>query len=135
MLSQESRSGRAMFASWCSPRAAIPVVLGAGFAVLSLLAPGAALAEAQQGAPPADGQNLTQKTQRETQVPLQSLHPIVEKVMPAVVSVSVTMKPGAGGAEGLMPGLPGGPNGQSPFDQFLRRFFGERGGMGNSTPD
>jgi serine protease Do len=129
MLSRQSRSGRAAFASRCSRGLTIPLLLGLGCALLPSPAP----AQGQA----AGGQNLTQKTQRETQVPLQSLHPIVEKVMPAVVNVSVTMKPGAGGdAQGMAPGMPGGPNfPQSPFDQFLRRFFGERGGMGGMVPD
>jgi serine protease Do len=55
-----------------------------------------------------------------TQLP--SLSPLVKKVMPAVVNISVTMKANAPG-EGVQGGS-GGPNfPPSPFDQFLRRFF------------
>src|SRR4051794_34258644 len=44
---------------------------------------------------PALAQNQTQQVQSQTAVPLQSLSPIVERVMPAVVNISVTLKNGA----------------------------------------
>jgi len=61
--------------------------------------------------------------QGDPRVTLQSLHPIVEQVLPAVVNVSVAI---AGTEEGELAapdendeGLP-----TSPFEEFLRRYFG-----------
>jgi serine protease Do len=90
---------------------------------------------------PAFAQNQTQQVQSQTAVPLQSLSPIVERVMPAVVNVSVTMKDGAAASDEIgndddesggapMPGFP-----SSPFDQFLKRFFEQQGlGGPNAAP-
>lgn len=76
---------------------------------------------------------------------LPSFAPLVKKVMPAVVNISATLKPGAqlsdeiggnngdqdqdqnqdqGPDMGPMQGFP-----QSPFDQMLRRFFDQQGGQ------
>jgi serine protease Do len=81
---------------------------------------------------PAAQPSQTQQVQSQTAVPLQSLSPIVERVMPAVVNISVTMKNGAGDDQsaqddsdepnGAMPGFP-----PSPFDEFLKRFFDQQG--------
>jgi serine protease Do len=79
------------------------------------------------------GQNLTQQTQQQIPQLLPSLAPIVQKVLPAVVNISVTTK----GVdvprdnEDAMPGAAPGPGDSSPlqnyprtpFDEFLRRFF------------
>ena len=92
-----------------------------------------------QGAPPQTSQ--TQQVQSQTAVPLQSLSPIVERVMPAVVNISVTMKNDAADDESAQdqsdePGapVPGFP--QSPFDEFLKRFFDQQGmgGFPNGMP-
>ncbi len=66
-----------------------------------------------------------------------SLAPIVDRVLPAVVNISVVLKPESAAAdqgdEGGTP-LPGFPQG-SPFDEFLRRFFGQQGmGRGFGMP-
>jgi serine protease Do len=65
---------------------------------------------------------------------LPSFAPMVERVLPAVVNISVVQKaPGSdeqsedddqgdNGEQEQAPG-PGGPGGQTPFDEFLRRFF------------
>ncbi len=72
---------------------------------------------------------------------LPSFAPLVKKVMPAVVNISATLKPGAqindqiGGNEGDQgqdqdQGPDAGPmqgNPQAPFDQMLRRFFDQQG--------
>jgi len=78
-------------------------------------------------------------------VQLPSLAPLVKKVLPAVVNVSVQMKAGAPGDEdqdqdqdqdqGQDQGPQAGPGPdqggpQSPFDQFLRRFFHDQPGGG-----
>jgi serine protease Do len=74
--------------------------------------------------------NLTQQVQSQVVVPLPSLSPLVDRVTPAVVNVSVVMSgrdvaenepDGGGGGEGR-PGFP-----PSPFDEFLRRFFEQQG--------
>jgi serine protease Do len=60
-----------------------------------------------------------------------SLSPIIQKVMPAVVNISVTSKVGdatpSSEDEQVSPGADEGDNGPnfppSPFDEFLRRFF------------
>ncbi|HLJ64528.1 MAG TPA: DegQ family serine endoprotease [Stellaceae bacterium] len=65
---------------------------------------------------------------------LPSFAPMVKKVMPAVVNISATQKPGtpsdeeedqdAAPDEGPTPGFP-----PSPFDEFLRKFFNQRQGQ------
>jgi serine protease Do len=56
----------------------------------------------------------------------QSFAPLVKKVLPAVVNISVTQSGGPEAmAEETEPGQdPGSPN--SPFDEFLRRFFDQQ---------
>src|SRR4029077_288912 len=53
----------------------------------------------------------------------QSFAPLVKRVQPAVVNISVTEK---SGVEAMSEQLPEGFRG-SPFDNFLRRFFDEHG--------
>ena len=85
-------------------------------------------------------------------VQLPTLAPLVKKVLPAVVNVSVSMKAGAAdededsdndndndngnGQDQMAPPRRGSP--QSPFDEFLRRFFeqqqGNRGGGAPQRP-
>src|SRR5262249_23749611 len=68
----------------------------------------------------------------------QSLAPLVKKVLPAVVNISVTQKAGAdqmSEEEEASPGAPfrGFPN--SPFDEMLRRFFDQQNqGDGQPSP-
>jgi serine protease Do len=82
------------------------------------------------------GQNLTQQTQQQAPQALPSLSPIIQKVMPAVVNISVTMKGDAGMEDEAV-----GPDNQSdnsgpnfpasPFDELLKKFFEQQGrGMG-----
>ena len=88
-----------------------------------IAAAGSALFAAMAFAPGATAQN-----QDHPLVALQSLHPIVQQVLPAVVNVSVAT---SGGPEGGFAGPGGaefGPNFPTPpFDEFLRRYFGEQG--------
>src|SRR3954453_16460141 len=68
------------------------------------------------------GQNLTQQTQQQPPQALPSLSPIIQKVMPAVVNISVTMKGDAAmDDEDVGPDNQadnGGPNfPASPFDE------------------
>jgi serine protease Do len=93
------------------------MLLAAGLAALSFAS--AALAQAPERPGP-----------RHAHVELQSLHPIVTEVLPAVVNVAVVMQAAPAAEEGRFvgPGLgQGRPNlAQMPFDEFLRRFFGKR---------
>jgi serine protease Do len=57
-------------------------------------------------------------------IPQQSFAPLVKKVLPAVVNISVTEKPDA---ENMSDQSFDEGNGNSPFDQFLRRFFDQNG--------
>ena len=93
--------------------------LAAATALTLVFAPGAGAQISAPGAP--------------VIVQLPTLAPLVKKVLPAVVNVSVSMKAGAaadededdqddgGGDQGQMGPQRNGP--QSPFDEFLRRFF------------
>jgi serine protease Do len=63
-------------------------------------------------------------------VPQQSFAPLVKRVLPAVVNISVTEK---SGTDQLSENSPEGFRG-SPFDDFLRRFFEEHRGEGQLTP-
>jgi hypothetical protein len=87
---------------------------------------GCALFAAMAVVPDAQAQiqaSESRQLQGDPRVPLQSLHPIVEQVLPAVVNVSVAIKEAEEG-ELAAPdendeGLP-----TSPFEEFLRRYFG-----------
>ncbi|MBV8650485.1 MAG: trypsin-like peptidase domain-containing protein, partial [Alphaproteobacteria bacterium] len=116
--------------------ALLATALGASL-IVPALAPLAFAQEAQ------GGQNLTQQTQTQTREVLPSLSPIIQKVMPAVVNISVTSKGGEmqpGDDEDAQPGAfgqndngQGGPQQgfpQSPFDEMLRRFFNQQGPNG-----
>ncbi|HEY1798746.1 MAG TPA: DegQ family serine endoprotease [Stellaceae bacterium] len=61
-------------------------------------------------------------------IPQQSFAPLVKRVLPAVVNISVTEKPGATDLSDESFGDNGDNGGQnSPFDQFLKRFFEQNG--------
>src|SRR5579864_8265061 len=57
-------------------------------------------------------------------MPQQSFAPLVKRVLPAVVNISVTEKSGANVASDQLPESFRG----TPFEDYLRRFFDERGG-------
>jgi S1-C subfamily serine protease len=90
-----------------------------------------ALCVAQQASEtgPKGGPNLTRQTQSEIDIALPSLAPLVERVMPAVVNISVELKEQAAaqGEEntGKQGASPFGPSG-TPFDQFLKAFSNNR---------
>ena len=58
-------------------------------------------------------------------LPQQSFAPLVKRVLPAVVNISVTEKSGANVASDQLPESFRG----TPFEDFLRRFFDEHGGQ------
>jgi serine protease Do len=77
---------------------------------------------AQQAPPP-----LPQTTTPTAQLP--SFAPLVKKILPAVVNISVTEK-AVGDGDQDMESEDGGPQQgmpQSPFDEFLRKFFEQQG--------
>src|SRR5258708_6189270 len=86
------------------------------------------------------GQDLTQQAQQQGQQVLPSLAPIIQKVSPAVVNVSVVLKSdqaAAMGGDDQESGPDSGPGGAfppSPFDQFLKRFFEQQQGRGPNVP-
>src|SRR5260370_23799155 len=63
-------------------------------------------------------------------LPQQSFAPLVKKVLPAVVNISVTEK---SDIEGLAERMPEAFRG-SPFDDFLKRFFEQHNGEGQLIP-
>jgi len=127
-------SPRHRFGAIACARAAL-LIAGLGLAVvIAPLAPDRASAQTQ-GANP-------------SLVQLPTLAPLVKKVLPAVVNVSVTMKADApqgqddadNGDNGdndqdLGPDTPGQGFPPSPFDEFLRKFFQQQqGGHGQPEP-
>jgi len=78
--------------------------------------------------PPADNSASAAQT---LAVPQQSFAPLVKKVLPAVVNISVTEKPGS---EQTSAQMPEEFRGGAPFDDFLRRFFDQHGGQGQAMP-
>jgi S1-C subfamily serine protease len=98
---------------------------GAVWAAL-ILAPALCDAQAPGETGPNGGSNLTRQTQNEIDISLPSLAPLVERVTPAVVNISVELKEqsatkseGDMGNESASPLGPGG----TPSDQLLKRFF------------
>ena len=91
-----------------------------------ILAPALCSAQPPGETGPMGGSNLTRQTQNEIDIALPSLAPLVERVVPAVVNISVELKEQAvtQGEEnrGNESASPFGPS-NTPFDQFLKRFF------------
>jgi serine protease Do len=90
-----------------------------------ILAPALCNAQAPGEKGPKGGSNLTQQTQTDIDIALPSLAPLVERVMPAVVNISVELKEQAAtqGEEntGKESDSPSGPS-STPFEQFFKRF-------------
>jgi serine protease Do len=111
------------------PRAPSCSKLLGGLGALSLLlAPTLADAQgsASQGATTQQPEkNITAQVQNEITVNLPSLNPLVQRVLPAVVNISAQLSTEAA-AQSDQPGE-GSDQPNSPFDQFLRRFFDNRG--------
>jgi serine protease Do len=92
---------------------------------LILAAPFAAAADNSDAA----GLNLSREAQKAAPIPLPSFAPLADRVLPAVVNISVELTQQAAAQNegdsdssndnGGLPAIPGG----TPFDQFLRRFF------------
>src|SRR5437660_1514547 len=99
---------------------ALRSLLAAGVALTLLLAAPLGGAEAAS-----NGSNITAQVQKEAPIALPSLAPLVERVLPAVVSISAqlggdatTTRSGSSAEEGDQ---------SSSMDDLLRRFFENRG--------
>jgi len=112
------------------PRSAL---IAAAVALGLLAAPPPASAQ-DRGQNPAQSQgekNITAQVQKAPTVALPSLNPLVEKVLPAVVSISARL--GADAAAAADQSADEG-NQSTPFDDLLKRFFENRG-MPNPGPN
>ena len=69
-------------------------------------------------------------------IPQQSFAPLVKRVLPAVVNISVTEKPSTDqmSDESFDDGTGNGNGSNSPFDKFLRKFFEQNGRSGQLDP-
>src|SRR6202140_4467688 len=75
--------------------------------------------------PPASGEAApASPTPAAGLLPQQSFAPLVKRVLPAVVNISVTEKTGANVASDQLPEAFRG----TPFEDYMRRFFDEHGG-------
>ncbi|HTT79331.1 MAG TPA: DegQ family serine endoprotease [Stellaceae bacterium] len=104
----------------CRLHASWRAVAVAWTVVLSLFAaPPLAGAQTANGSTQND---ITKRVQREISIDLPSLHPLVQRILPAVVNISSELSEQA---QADQPGDEGdqGDQGDTPFDQFLRRFF------------
>jgi serine protease Do len=104
--------------------AALSLGLGASLALAPLVwaeAPSVGAEQAQVGSTPP-----TTMTSPSALIQQQSFAPLVKKVLPAVVNISVTQTtaPDAMDEEPEAGPMPNFPN--SPFDEFLRRFFDQQ---------
>jgi serine protease Do len=99
----------------------------AGIAGLALLvAPPLATAQDRAQNPGGD-KNITAQVQKQPTVALPSLNPLVERVLPAVVSISARLS-GEAAASADRSADQGDQGDQStPFDDLLKRFFENRG--------
>jgi serine protease Do len=73
------------------------------------------------------GKDITKQVQQQAPIALPSLNPLVERVLPAVVNISAQLNEQA--AETDQSGQSGdeGDDSDSPLNQFMRRFFENRG--------
>jgi serine protease Do len=94
-----------------------PLLIGGAAALLLL-------ASAATGAQAAASGSITEQVRKETPIALPSLAPLVQRVLPAVVNISAQMSNEA--AAQSDPSTEEGDE-SSPFDQFMRKFFENRG--------
>jgi serine protease Do len=96
----------------------------AGIAAVALLvAPPPASAQDRAQSPAGD-KNITAEVQKQPTVTLPSLNPLVERVLPAVVSISARL---SGEAAASADRSADESNQSTPFDDLLKRFFENRG--------
>jgi serine protease Do len=110
-----------------------PLLRRSGSLRALLLAGGAALAlvlaPLGSGSTQAAEKNITRQVQEETSIALPSLAPLVDRVLPAVVNISVelTNQASAQSDQSADEGNDQNAEPSTPFDQFLRRFFQNNG--------
>jgi serine protease Do len=109
-----------------SPRSSLRCTLTGVAAALALLS-APPLADAQAGTAQNGGteKNLTAQVQNEVTVNLPSLNPLVQRVQPAVVNISAQLSSEA--AAGTDRSADESEGSSSPFDDFLHKFFENRG--------
>jgi serine protease Do len=90
-----------------------------------LFAPLCSAAQSQAQGGDNAGRDLTQETQSEINIDLPSFAPLVDRVVPTVVNISVELKEQVAGQDEGNTGEGTSRFGQggTPFDQFLHRFF------------
>ena len=120
----ELAAGRARLIGSNKGRAA---ALGIGLSAALALSPYAWAEGAASSALPPAAAASQPATSPVALIQQESFAPLVKQVLPAVVNISVTQKSGSGelSSGGNMTPFPDFPN--SPFDQFLHRFFDQQG--------
>jgi serine protease Do len=101
------------------------MLIGSGAALMLLLAPAPAGAQAVGAQTAGTGRNITAQVQKETPIALPSLSPLVQRVLPAVVNISAQLSEEAAAQPDQSSEQ--GDQSSQPFDELLRRFFENRG--------
>jgi serine protease Do len=119
-----------MFIGQCfapgAARKSLKTTLLAGLAALSL-APALAETQPLNGDKGNADKNVTAQVQKQLPVALPSLAPLVERVSPAVVNISAQISGEAAARQDPSSDDADQPGSGSPFEDFLRRFFENRG--------
>jgi serine protease Do len=76
---------------------------------------------------PALAADPAQKPPLATPIALPTLSPLVKKVMPSIVNIVAEIPPDASAGSAENPGGAGGGQEQTPFDDFMRRYFEQHG--------
>jgi len=100
-------------------------LIGGSAALALLLAPAIAGAQDRAGQGGGTEKNVTAEVQNEISVNLPSLNPLVQRVQPAVVNISAQMSAETSSGSDRSADQGDGP--ASPFDDFLKKFFENRG--------
>ena len=108
-----------------SPMPSRAALIGGAAALALVLAPAIAGAQDRAGQGGGTEKNVTAEVQSEISVNLPSLNPLVQRVQPAVVNISAQMSTEASSGSDRSADQGDGPG--SPFDDFLKKFFENRG--------
>ena len=119
-LNRPARGLRALFFAGASAAALLLGIAGAD------AAPAANQPAANQTDNNSNGQNVTTQVQNEISIALPSLAPLVDRVSPAVVTISAHMTADAATSD-LSAGGDGSSDSGSPLDGLMRRFLENRG--------
>src|ERR1051325_1525956 len=113
-----------------SPMPSRAALIGGAAALALVLAPAIAGAQDRAGQGGGTEKNVTAEVQNEISVNLPSLNPLVQRVQPAVVNISAQMSAETSSSSDELTDRGDGP--ASPFDDFLKKFFENRGMPGAS---